>query len=130
MTKTLLVACCVLSALLLLACNKTETPTNSSSAPANRPATAATTPATSTTTASTAVTGIAECDQYLTAYESCVKDKVPAAVRAQFNTSLEQQRKSWHDLAANPQTKASLAQACKTAIASANQSMKAYGCKF
>ena len=131
MTKTILFACCVLSALLLLACSKTETPTNSSTAPATKPAAAATTPAAATTTAtSTAVTGIAECDAFLTAYESCVKDKVPAAARASFNTGLEQWKKSWHDLAANPQTKASLAQACKTAIDSANQSMKAYGCKF
>jgi hypothetical protein len=39
-------------------------------------------------------------------------------------------RKSWQTLAANPQTKASLAQACKTASESARQSFKSFGCDF
>ena len=130
MTKILLLACCVLSALLLVACTKTETPTNTSTAPANKNAAPATTPATATTTASAGTTGVTECDQFLTAYESCIKDKVPAQVRPQFNAGLEQWRKSWHDLGANPQTRGSLAAACKQAIDSANQSMKTYGCKF
>jgi hypothetical protein len=74
--------------------------------------------------------GVAECDEFIAAYEACVNDKVPAASRAQFNTSLAQWRKSWHDLAAKPQTKPTLAQVCKTSLEQARQSMKAYGCKF
>ncbi len=93
MSKSLLLITCVLCALLLLGCYKSDTSTNG-------------------------------------AAEACVTDKVPAAQRAQFNASLAQWRKSWHDLAANPQTRGTLAQVCKQSHDQAKQSMKAYGCTF
>jgi hypothetical protein len=74
--------------------------------------------------------GVPECDDYLAKYETCVSSKVPAAARAQYESTLAQTRKSWRDLAANPQTKASLAQACKQATESARASMKSMGCEF
>jgi hypothetical protein len=132
MTKTILIACCVLSALLLLACTKSETtPTaNTSTAPANRPVAAASTPAAATTAPAGDKIGVAECDAYITAYEACVTNKVPETARAQFNSSLAQVRTQWRQLASNPQTKPTLAAACKTAMESAKTSMKAYGCTF
>jgi len=129
MSKSLLLITCVLCALLLLGCYKSDTSTNGA-APTNKPAPAASSPAPAATASSGQKIGVAECDAYIAAYEACVNDKVPAASRAQFNASLAQLRKSWHDLAANPQTRASLAQACKTAHDQAKQSMKAYGCTF
>jgi hypothetical protein len=123
--------------LALVACSSTS---NSNNAPAtNAPAansnagkasTTNTAPA-STTTASTGdKIGVPECDDYLAKYESCVSSKVPEAARAQYETTLAQTRKSWRDLAANPQTKASLAAACKTATESARATMKSIGCEF
>jgi hypothetical protein len=133
MTLTLCVSC----ALLLMACSSTS---NSNNAPAtNAPAAntnagkaaaTATAPA-STTTASTGdKIGVPECDEYLDKYQACISGKVPEAARAQYETTLAQTRKSWRDLAANPQTKASLAAACKTATESARTSLKSLGCEF
>jgi hypothetical protein len=121
--------------LLLIACGGAS---NTNNAPAtNAPAAnanAAKASATATVPASTASTGdkigVPECDDYLDKYETCVSSKVPEAARAQYQSTLAQTRKSWRDLAANPQTKASLAQACKTATESARQTMKALGCEF
>ena len=141
----LTVAC----ALALSACGGTETNTNSATVTnANKTTTTTTTttssPATTTsspaaTTSSPAATtkpasgekiGIADCDDFLDKYEACVSDKVPAAARAQYEASLKQWRDSWRQMAANPQTKASLAQACKTAAEQTKASMSSFGCTF
>ena len=74
--------------------------------------------------------GVAECDQYLTAYESCLKDKVPAAARDMMKTSFENTRASWRQAAATPEGRAGLATACKAARDAARQSMSSYGCQF
>ena len=121
----------VVSALLLIACTKSgdtnrEAAAPSTAAPASSPA-HTTSP---TTTAAATEIGVPECDAFLKAYEACVHDKVPAAARPTFETGLANWKKSWHDLAANPQTKGTLAAACKTARDNANTSMKAYKCTF
>jgi hypothetical protein len=127
---------CVAGGLLLLACGSSDNSNTANTTPtnANRAATNTTAPATNTattnTTASAEKVGVPECDDYLAKYDACVTGKVPEAARAQYNASLAQMRKSWHDLAANPQTKASLAQACKTATETARTAMKSYGCAF
>src|SRR5919112_816764 len=83
-----------------------------------------------TATASGDSVGVAECDQYLAAYESCLKDKVPAAARDMLKSSFESTRASWRQAAATPEGRAGLATACKTARDAARQSMAAYGCQF
>jgi hypothetical protein len=98
----------------LLACKKKEESTSSSG-----------------TTATTAdAIGVPECDEYLTKYEKCVKDKVPEAARGQMETAMKQTRDSWKKLAENPATKAGLAQGCKQALETAKTSMGAYGCTW
>jgi len=132
MTLAISVSC----ALLLIACGGTS---NTNNAPATNAANsnagqAATNTAAPASTASTANAGdkigVPECDDYIAKYEACVSGKVPAAARAQYESSLAQMRNSWRDLAANPQTRAGLAQACKTATETARQSMKPMGCEF
>jgi hypothetical protein len=135
--------CC---ALLLSACGGSDT-TSNNNATTNASKTTTTTTTTSTpatTTASPAATGspaatatssgdkigIAECDDFLDKYDACVTDKIPAAARAQYQSSLTQWRKSWRDAAANPQTKATLAQQCKMIAEQTSQSMKTFGCTF
>jgi hypothetical protein len=116
----------VVFALLLIGCSKpAETTTNTNSA--TKTATPTGSPA-ATTTASATDIGVPECDEFLKAYEACVKDKVPAAARPTFETGLTNWRKAWHEQATNPQTKAALASACKTAHDNSKTSMKAYGC--
>jgi Meckel syndrome type 1 protein len=131
-------ACCA----LMLACSGADNANHSNAnvANANRAAatnaTTTTTPATTTSPAAStsAATGdkigVAECDDYLAKVDTCVTSKVPAAARAQYTASIEQTRKSWRDLAANPQTKASLASACKQAVEAARTAYKSYGCEF
>ena len=81
-------------------------------------------------TASPDSVGVAECDQYLAAYESCLKDKVPAAARDMMRSSFESTRASWRQAAATPEGRAGLAAACKTARDAARQAMSPYGCQF
>jgi hypothetical protein len=83
-----------------------------------------------TKTASGDSVGVAECDQYLAAYESCLKDKVPAAARDMMRSSFETTRASWRQAAATPEGRAGLATACKTARDTARQAMASYGCQF
>ena len=131
LTLTLCVSCL----LLLVACgaatndnaanaNATKATTSSNTAVVTTNTPAATTPAAGDKI------GVPECDDYLAKYETCITGKVPEAARAQYKATMESTRKSWRDLAANPQTKASLAQACKLATESAKTSMKALGCEF
>lgn len=110
----------------------TTTNTNGNTSTTTNTNTTATTatPAGATTTAAAGAIGVAECDEYINKYEACVKGKVPENMRATVQTSLDASRRAWRDAAANPTTKASLPQLCKTAMDTARASMKAYGCDF
>ena len=96
---------------------------------ASTPAPAATPVASSTAAAGDKI-GVAECDDYLAKVDACVSGKVPEAARAQFRAGIDQTRASWRTSADNPQTRGSLAAACKTATESARATYKAYGCEF
>ncbi|HAF14129.1 MAG TPA: hypothetical protein DCK99_10625 [Blastocatellia bacterium] len=123
---------CVVCAIVLVGCSKSETPTNGASATtgnANKAATS-TTPATAKTAGTREKIGVPECDEFIAAYDACVSSKVPEAARAQYKASIEQWRSSWRKLAENPNTKATLAAACKQSAESARASMKSYGCTF
>lgn len=130
MSKSLILMLCFLTGLLLLGCYKSEPTTNreasntASTQPAASPAASVAAPSTGDKI------GVTECDAFIESYEACVRDKVPEAARAQLNASLAQWRRSWRGLAANPQTRSTLAQACKTQLEAARQSMKPYGCTF
>ena len=128
MRTTIFLSLCVVCALLLVACAKTE---NTTTANTSKPANSATTPkAAETVTASAEKIGVPECDEFLAAYENCVSGKVPEAARAQYKAAIEQWRSSWRKLAQNPATKGTLAAACKQSAESARASMKSYGCTF
>jgi len=123
LTKTLLIFA-VLCAAILIGCSKTDNMNNSNTkaGDTNKPAT------TSNTTASAGEKiGIPECDEYIAKYEACT-GKVPEAGRAAYKSALDQTRASWKKLADNPQTKASLAAACKQATEQQSAAWKAYGC--
>lgn len=139
---------CLSFALLVVACGGTNTNTTTTTntantttatsntgsgagtATSNNSNTTSTTTSTTTTTSSAEKIGIPECDDFLAKYDACVSSKVPESARAQYKSSLDQWRNSWKTLAANPQTKGTLAAACKTTIEQARTSMKSYGCDF
>ena len=74
--------------------------------------------------------GIAECDNFITAYETCVSSKVPAAAQANLKASVATWRTEWKKLADNPQTRGTLAAACKTQRDATVTAMKAYNCTW
>ena len=129
MKNRTLLPLCVAIGLLLVACGKTQVSVNQNSSASPAKASPASTPATMASTSGEKI-GVPECDSFIAAYDACVSGKVPETARAQYKTSIEQWRKSWHQLAGNPNTKASLAQACKTAAEQARVSMKSYNCTF
>jgi hypothetical protein len=130
MKKRILLPLCVVFGLLLVACGKTEVTVNhnASASPAAKTSPAST-PAT-TAAATGAKIGVADCDEFITAYDACVTSKVPETARAQYKAGIEQWRTSWRQLAANPSTKATLTQVCKQAAEQARVSMKSYNCAF
>lgn len=126
--RILLPSLCVVIGLLLVACGTTEVTVNRNAAsPAS--ASPASTPATVASTSGDKI-GVADCDDFIAAYDACVSSKVPESVRAQYKTSIEQWRTSWRQLATNPNTKATLAQVCKQAAEQQRVAMKSYNCTF
>ena len=121
---------CLVCAIVLVGCAKSEPTSNAPGSNANK-APAATTPA-STAPVATAgeKIGVPECDEYLANYDACITGKVPEVARAQYKAGIDQMRTSWKKLAENPQTKASLAAACKQSAEQARAAMKSYGCTF
>ena len=112
MSRSLLMLCLLL-ALLIVACAR--------SADTNRNA---------TVTVSGEQIGVPECDNFLNAYEACIASRVPEEGRPQFQTAMTTWRSNWKQLAANPQTKPGLVQACKDQHERARTQMRAYGCTF
>ncbi|MBK8284090.1 MAG: hypothetical protein IPK97_04030 [Ahniella sp.] len=121
----------------LAACSKDGATPPAASEPAQ--AAAETTPASAEVAAPAAdpamvadagVIGIAECDDFLTAYEACVADKVPAESRIVLTEGMTQWRQSWKDMATNEAMRPLLPEVCKRARESAQAASSAYDCKF
>jgi hypothetical protein len=132
-----LFALCVLLGTVMLACggaadNANTATNNSATSNTNTKTTAspAASPASTTTASTGEKIGVAECDDFISKYEACVTGKVPAAQQATFKSSIETWRKSWKDLAANPQTKGTLAAVCKSSLDQAKTSLATYGCTW
>ncbi len=125
MQKRILLTICVAVAFLVVAC---AAPENSTNRNAGSTATSTSTPAAAAPSGDKI--GIAECDNFIAAYDACVSTKVPEAVRAQYKASIEQWRSSWKKLAENPDTRGSLAAACKQSAEQARVQMKSFDCTF
>lgn len=127
-------AALLLATLTLAACSEQAAPPAATSAPAPAAAPAAppATPPAAEPAAATAaaVTGIAECDQFLAAYEQCLSDKMPAEARAQMQVGFDQWKKSWAEMAANDATKASLPMVCQQSRDASKPALQAYGCSL
>jgi hypothetical protein len=90
----------------------------------------ATAPAAVTTAPAAGSIGIPECDSYVTKYEACVNQYVPAAQKAQMQAALDANRNAWKAAAAQPAARATLASTCQQAEAAARAAMSAYQCKW
>jgi hypothetical protein len=121
---------CLVCAIVLVGCAKSEPTSETPGANANK-APAANTPASNAPVATAGdKIGVPECDEFIANYDACITSKVPEAARAQYKAGIEQWRTSWKKLAENPQTKASLAAACKQSAEQTQAAMKSYGCTF
>jgi len=132
MSKSLLLMLCIVIGLLVLACTKQETNRNAaapasatSPVPAGTPHGNANTP-----TATVEKVGVAECDSFIAAYESCVSSKVPESARGPLRTAVNNWRTQWKRLADNPQTRAGLVEACHRQMEAARTQLKPYNCTF
>ncbi len=74
--------------------------------------------------------GVAECDEFLTKYEKCVKDNVPAAAKPGLQQSIDTMRTTWKQSAQNPITKSALAQGCQQALEQTKTAMSQYKCEW
>ncbi len=74
--------------------------------------------------------GVPECDEYLTKYEACLKEKVPVVVRSALEDAMKKTRETYKNLAANPTTKAGLPASCKQALDATKTAMSSYGCTW
>jgi hypothetical protein len=75
-------------------------------------------------------TGVAACDDFLKKYEACITSKIPAAQKATYQGQIEQLRKSWSDMAKNPNMKAGLESACRQMSDTMKASLSSFGCTF
>ena len=114
MSRFVLLIACVLIGLLVLACG----------APTNRNAAAP------STVSSGEKIGIAECDNFIAAYETCVNSKVPEAARANVSASVTRLRSDWKKMADDPQLRATLAAHCKAQRETTMAAMKTYNCAW
>jgi len=121
-------------ALVLFACAKTDNTNNGNSNSSKTTSTGTSGTSTTSTTSTTASAGdkigVAECDDFIAKYESCVSGKVPEMARAQYQSAVKQWKESWKKLAENPQTKGTLAAACKQAAEQQAAALKSFGCTF
>lgn len=117
------------AALALSACSESAPPAAPAEpvAPA-APVASAPVAAPAEVTASGDSVGIAACDDYLTKYESCIANKVPAETRAALKTSLDQTRDAWRAAIAAGTATNDLETACKAMSEGAKASMSAFGC--
>ena len=127
MLRNALLVFCVLCAVILIGCTKTETG-NSNMATDNSNKGAKTAPNSSASAGEKI--GVPECDDFIAKYDACVSSKVPEAARAQYQSAVKQWRESWKKLADNPQTKGTLAAACKQARTQQEAALKSYGCAW
>jgi hypothetical protein len=134
MSKFFLLMVCILTGLLVLACGSPTNRNAETSTNAAAPAPAGTPPVSTNKNGNTnsngEKVGIAECDNFITAYETCVASKVPEAARANLRASVTTWRTEWKKLADNPQTRGTLAAACKTQRDATVNAMKAYNCAW
>lgn len=130
MSKFFLLMVCVLTGLLVLACAAPTTNRNAETPSTAAPGTSSATTNRNDNTTPGETVGIAECDDFIKAYETCVAGKVPEAARANLRASVTTWRTEWKRMADNPQTRASLAAHCKTQRDATMASMKAYNCAW
>ena len=74
--------------------------------------------------------GVPECDEFITKYEKCITDSVPAAAQESLKQSMKQMRDGYKQAASTEAGKKALAQSCKQSLETTKQAMAAYKCSW
>ncbi|MDQ1349339.1 MAG: hypothetical protein QG573_2718 [Acidobacteriota bacterium] len=74
--------------------------------------------------------GVAECDDYLRKWDSCLATKITGEAREQVKVALDATREAWTRATTTPEAKAGLAAACLEAAELASMQVAAYGCTW
>lgn len=74
--------------------------------------------------------GIAECDEYIRKYESCLAEKVPEEKRGELRATLDAQRRQWQGSVTAGEDQATIKRQCETEMDSAKRTLNEYGCAF
>lgn len=120
----------LIATLTLAACSEQAAPPSANAAAPSAAVAPAAEPVAAAAPTSEAVTGIAECDDFLAAYQQCLNEKMPEQARPQMAVGFEQWKTSWRDLAANDATRASLPQVCQQSREASKPALQAYGCSL
>lgn len=72
--------------------------------------------------------GVPECDEYITKWRACVKDKVPAEMQESFESSFNSMTKAWKEAAYTEAGRTALAAGCKQALDTAKLSFASFNC--
>lgn len=131
MRRMIFLIASVVFAFVFIGCSKTETTNNSnatSTTTTEKPAPPKTETASTTSTGDKI--GVPECDDFIAKYESCVTGKVPEMARVQYENMLKTWKTEWKKAADNPQTRETLAAACKQMAAQQTAALKSFGCSF
>ena len=82
---------------------------------------------------STGSIGIPICDEYLSKYQKCLEDKVPAETKDAMKQAFQKGMQAWQAAAQAVQddaSKAALVNLCQEALEQAKAATDAYGCEF
>ena len=72
--------------------------------------------------------GIVECDGYISSYDKCLSEKVPAAERAKLRKRVGIMRASWSLQAKDATKRSHVVESCKRVRDQDKASMQSYGC--
>lgn len=76
------------------------------------------------------MTGVPECDDYITNYPRCVQSSAPSMAKASMMQGFEVQKQAWLEMAKTPETRMSLQVGCQVALTQGKAAMKIYGCDW
>ena len=110
--------------------SKSETAAPAAHVPASAPAPAASTPLAPAPGETAGEIGVAECDDYLRKWDTCLATKVTGEAHEQVKVALDATREAWKRATASPEGKAGLATACREAAELASMQVAAYGCSW
>lgn len=87
-------------------------------------------PAAPAATAPPGMTGVPECDDYITNYPRCVQSSAPSMAKTSMMAGFEATKAGWLEMAKTPEARQSLQIACQVALTQAKATMKVYGCSW